>query len=148
MSHASSDQTISPYRCIQELVERDELYPWRVMVVCKLLNQTHGRQVRPMIHDFFLLWPTPRKLLDEVDGSIEAFIRPLGFANRRTTALRRMSREYLDGTPPERCYGVGQYCRDALAIFVHGRTDVEPTDTWLKPYLEWRKHGGPRVKWG
>lgn len=139
---------ISPLNCIQELVERDEFYPWRVMVVCMMLNQTHGRQVRPLFGRFFELWPRPSDFLMADGERVRELIAPLGFRNRRFLSLRRMTENYVANVPYEQCYGIGKYGRDAIALFVHGRTDVAPFDTWLQPYLAWRIAGGPRVRWG
>jgi adenine-specific DNA glycosylase len=122
------------------------------MVTCILLNQTHGRQVRPLIHEFFCRYPDPQTL-SSIDSAqrieeLTNFVRPLGLHNRRAVSLIRNAIDYCAGKPFERCRGIGQYGRDAIAIFVHGRTDVKPTDTWLKPYLEWRLAGGERLRWG
>lgn len=138
----------SPLNCIQELVERDEHYPWRVMTVCVMLNQTHGRQVRPMFGRFFELWPRPIDFVMADGDQVRGLIAPLGFKNRRFLTLLRMTEDYLRNVPYEQCYGIGKYARDAIALFVHGRTDVEPFDTWLEPYLKWRLAGGPRLLWG
>lgn len=140
----------SPLNCLQELAPKGEHYPWRVMVTCILLNQTHGRQVRPIFDRVWDLLPTPESVLSmSVDRSaqLQDLLRPLGFVNRRTHAIYRNAFDYTRGVPWHKCYGIGKYGRDALDIFVHGRTDVEPTDTWLKPYLEWRRNGGPCVNW-
>lgn len=145
-----SQERVSPLRCLQELAPIDGHYPWRVMIVCILLNQTHGRQVRPMIDEFWSLVPGPGEMLTMCADKAELvrdLIRPLGFANRRMNALYRNASDYLDGLPLESCFGIGQYGRDAIDIFVHGRTDVRPTDKWLVPYLEWRRAGGKPVQW-
>lgn len=74
-------------------------------------------------------------------------LRPLGLQNRRAQTLRKLTEDYLAGKPPERTHGVGQYALDAWAIFVEGRTDVDPSDHWLRPYLHWRIEHGERVSW-
>lgn len=137
--------------CIQELCPRDHHYPWRVMVTCILLNQTHGRQVRPIMDRLWKLLPTPQALLTasaDQTSELNQLLRPLGFLNRRSSTLLRMTRDYLDGKDPHHCYGIGKYASDALDLFVYGQTDVKPTDQWLEPYLQWRRDGGPRVNWG
>jgi hypothetical protein len=145
-----TDRVISPLNCIQELIPRDRHYPWRVMVTCALLNQTHGRQVRPIIVKFWSLLPDPLSVLHvhkHIETAVRDLIRPLGFGTKRWTTIQRMTTDYVLGTLPEKCFGCGKYCRDAVALFVHGRTDVQPDDTWLRPYLEWRLSGGPRLEW-
>ena len=126
---------------MQERVARDGHYPWRVLVLCALLNRTGRKQVRPMFEAFFEAFPTPQQLLRRQDRLGE-FLRPLGLWRRRAEGLTRLTQDYLDGKPPEGCYGVGRYALDAHAIFVEGRTDVRPTDHFLKPYLVWKKRHG------
>lgn len=136
---AEGHRICSPYGLVQERVRRDDgLYPWRVIVLCCLMNQTHARQVRPILLPLFELWPEPSAMA--VAGPhLEDLIRPLGFRNRRANALRRMSAEYADGVPPNRCYGVGDYAKDAIEVFCHDRTDVQPNDGFLAKYVQWRK---------
>lgn len=139
--------TVSPIGLVQERVERDCHYPWRVLVCCALLNRTTGAQVRAMFEAFFRACPTPAALLLADDGVLLPMLQPLGLYNRRLSLLRRLTRDYRDGKPPEECHGVGQYALDAWAIFVEGRTDLEPADHMLKPYLEWRKANGYNTQW-
>jgi hypothetical protein len=120
------------------------------MVTCILLNQTHGRQVRPMIDDFWRMVPDPRTLLalpTEERAKLRALLQPLGFVNKRMHALQRNAMDYVASVPLHECYGMGRYGQDAIDIFVLGMTNVKPTDKWLQPYLEWRKSGGGRVQW-
>ncbi|KAB5512337.1 hypothetical protein DKX38_029365 [Salix brachista] len=44
----------SPHELLQEGHYHD---PWRVLVICMLLNCTSGGQVRPILNDFFTLCP-------------------------------------------------------------------------------------------
>ena len=39
----------SPFNTVQEQQAGKPREPWRILVVCALLNRTHGRQVRPMV---------------------------------------------------------------------------------------------------
>lgn len=139
--------TISPLALVQERVERDHHYPWRVLVCCALLNRTHGRQVRPMFQQLFRLCPTPLAMRVVETELLVELIRPLGLYNRRAAALKRLTCDYMAGKPPEQCHGVGQYALDAWAIFVEGRVDLDPADHYLKPYLEWRKQHGYNTQW-
>lgn len=144
--HLSAD-TISPYNLIQEWVDRDIYYPWRVLVTCVLLNKTHGRQVRPIFMKLFELCKTPETTIEIPVEQIVEILRPLGLQNVRAKRLRELSADYLQRRPMREMRGVGQYAIDAYAVFCNGRTDIEPEDTWLKPYVEWRKAGGQRVNW-
>lgn len=133
---------VSPYNLVQETLVRDEWYSWRLIVTCCLFNRTHGRQVRPMVDRFFELVPTPAAVLaanERTSEAVLALLRPLGFQTKRWAAIKRMSKDVICGRPLNECYGVGQYALDAIEIFVHGRTDLEPSDHWLKPYIEWRR---------
>lgn len=101
-----------------------------------------------MFEALFELAPTPCGLLKVQDGKLEDLLRPLGLQNRRAALLRRLTLDYIEGKPPHLCHGVGQYALDAWAIFVEGRTDVEPSDHFLRPYLKWRKAHGYKIEWG
>lgn len=139
---------ISPLNTIQELVDRDKHYPWRVLVVCTLLNQTHGRGVRPMVDEFFSRTPNPQNMLLTPHDDVIDLLRPLGFYNRRYRTLMLMTQDYMRGMPLDRLHGVGPYARDAIMLFVEGKLDeLRSHDTWLRPYREWRLAGGAAVEW-
>jgi hypothetical protein len=76
-------------------------------------------------------------------------LRPLGLQNRRATALRRLTWDYLTGKPPGACHGAGRYAQDALALFCEGRTDLDDVaDHWLSSYLLDRiQRRAPAVQW-
>lgn len=126
---------------MQERVPRDDVYPWRVLVLCALLNRTGRRQVRPMFERFFATFQSPEALA-AAGPSLEKLLSPLGLGARRASLLRRLSSDYASGVAPERCHGVGQYARDALAIFVRGDLSVRSADGFLGKYVTWRKRHG------
>lgn len=99
-----------------------------------------------MFEALFLIAPEPAALLNASPGEVEELLKPLGLQNRRAALLRRLTEDWLAGKPPEECHGVGRYALDAWAIFVEGRTDVKPTDHFLKPYLKWKKRHGPTTR--
>ena len=141
---------ISPINCIQETLPFGQHYPWRVMVSCVLLNRTQRNQVRPILDKVWEMLPTPDALLhmtDKQENDLHVLLAPLGLINRRYDILIRMTIDYLEGKELHKCFGLGKYGRDAVDLFVLGRTDVHPHDTWLKPYLKWRLAGGPPVQW-
>lgn len=139
-----SPEEISPYNLIQEWVEKDKHYPWRVLVVCTLLNRTHGRQIRPIVDELFRRCPNPIAMLD---ADITDILQPLGLKNMRNKRLKDLTQDYLAGVPYTEMAGVGKYGVDCLKIFCGGMTDVETADRWLEPYLEWRRAGGHPVMW-
>lgn len=124
---------------------RDRHYPWRVLVCCALLNRTGRAQVRAVFEAFFAAYPEPRALLS-AGHELADLLRPLGMQHRRAALLRRLTEDVVAGRPPAECHGVGPYAMDALAIFVEGRTDVRPSDGFLRPYLTWRKRHGTEAK--
>jgi methyl-CpG-binding domain protein 4 len=129
---------------MQEFVAKDKHYPWRVLVVCLLLNRTHGRVARTAIQQLMERCPQPEDLLETDIGDI---LKPLGLQTVRGQRLRAMTREYLAGKPFSEMTGIGPYALDSLDIFCWGSTALDPSDQWLKPYLEWRKMGGDAPKW-
>lgn len=138
--HSAGFVTTSPYSLVQERVRGTSDYPWKVIVLCALMNRTHARQVRPIVRELFAMWPTPDEMA-RASANLEDLIRPLGFVNRRAKAIRRMSADYARGCSPYYCAGVGQFGKDALDVFVHGRTNVRPKDGFLEKYVEWVKTG-------
>lgn len=142
----------SPYCLMQEFVERDIHYPWRVLVACLLLNRTHGRVARPAIERLFEAFPTPLHIPESENETalvekLHGILQPLGFKTMRTNRLMQMTHDYLRKFPFGDMRGVGEYALDSIAIFCWGRTDLEPTDQWLRPYLMWRNQGGPAPQW-
>lgn len=125
---------------------RDRHYPWRVLVCCALLNRTGRAQVRPMFEELFASYPTPGHVVRgaPMGRSLSELLRPLGLWRRREALLVALSEDYAAGKPVQDCRGVGRYALDARAIFVEGRTDVRPTDHFLKPYLTWKKRHAKR----
>jgi endonuclease III len=125
---------------------------WRILVACVLLNQTHGRQVRPMITQLFARAPGPVQLLawieQEGDGQLRELIKPLGLSHRRSKTIISMSGSMiLLNLPPqdvscgswaEVLAGIGPYAVDSLDIFRYGKLRTTCTDTWLNDYVKWR----------
>ena len=72
---------------------------------------------------------------------LKTLIKPLGFLNKRSLALKRMSQEWLekDWTKVKDLYGCGQYAQDSDSIFYLGNTSLEPKDGELARYLEFAR---------
>lgn len=137
----------SPHDLVQERVSRDLHYPWRVIACCALLNRTQGAQVRPMLERFFAeLVPQPEKIFQ---ADMRPLLEPLGLYSRREDLLRRLTWDYLAGAQPAECFGVGEYGRDAVALFVHGEQVHASAiaDRWLRRYAQWRARGGWPLLW-
>ena len=109
--------------------------PWKVLVVCVLLNRTTRRQVDLVRDELFERWKTPEELSGADERELSALLHPLGFYNRRAASLKKLAAAWLtadvekDGV--ESLPGVGKYAADSWAIFVEKRTDVEPEDKVL-----------------
>jgi hypothetical protein len=141
-------ESVSPYNLIQEWVKHDDVfYPWRVLVTCTLLNKTSGRQVRPIFAELFEKYQTPGAVVEANRVDLVSILRPLGLQNVRANRLQQLSADFIQRIPLSKMRGVGRYAMDAYAIFCQGRIDLEPEDTWLAPYVEWRRDGGPPVEW-
>ena len=121
---------------IQQEFQHD---PWKMLVGCIMLNQTHNRQVRRVIYDFFEKYPNPESINEDAIPDITERLRPLGFYNRRASTILRFSREYINKENDQRnisdLYGIGKYAMDSYEIFINGNTNVEPTDKILRRYL-------------
>ncbi|MED6106765.1 hypothetical protein PIB30_007425 [Stylosanthes scabra] len=133
----------SPFNLLQEPHAFD---PWRVLVICMLLNCTTGGQVRPVLSDLFKLCPDAKSCTQVEAKEIEEIIKSLGLQNKRSMMLKRFSEQYLkdDWTHVTQLHGVGKYGADAYAIFCTGKWDrVTPTDHMLNRYWEFlhQTHG-------
>lgn len=133
------DNAISPYSLLQEELRGDT---WKTLVACMLLNQTSYKQVRPIIWHLFERYPDAKALSCAKQEELAGMIRALGFQNRRSKALIRMSGEYVAGIPVRQLYGVGQYALDSCRMFVEGDVEnVRPTDAKLIMYRDWWLNG-------
>ncbi|KAI3997912.1 hypothetical protein MKX01_036814 [Papaver californicum] len=125
---------VSEFKLLQEEHYED---PWRVMIICMLLNITSGEQVQKVLPDLFKLCPDAKTSLEVAAKDIENTIRTLGLQKKRAEMIRRFSKEYLgdDWTHITQLHGVGKYAADAYAIFCTGKWDqVEPNDHMLTDY--------------
>ena len=127
----------SPIGMLQE-----DMWPdtWKILVVCCLHNQTSRKQVDKVYKKLFEEYPTP-ELMSKADyKDLAQIIRPLGFYNRRSQALVRMSKDYLekDWTQASDLYGCGKYADDCYKVFCSGDwRQVNPTDHALNDYVDW-----------
>lgn len=124
----------SPFNLLQEDHAHD---PWRVLVICMLLNLTTGRQVGRVLANFFHLCPNPEAAIEVATESIGEVIHSLGFYNKRAIGIQQFSKEYLNESwiHVTELHGVGKYAADAYAIFCTGKWDrVQPNDHMLVKY--------------
>ncbi|KAL2474312.1 Uncharacterized protein Adt_35048 [Abeliophyllum distichum] len=126
----------SPYNLLQEDHAFD---PWRVLVICILLNRTTGRQTGKVISEFFTLCPNAKSATVVDKEDIEKVIRSLGLFRKRAVGIQHFSRAYLEEkwTHVTQLPGIGKYAADAYAIFCTGKWDlVRPWDHMLTKYWE------------
>ncbi|KAG0488213.1 hypothetical protein HPP92_006767 [Vanilla planifolia] len=123
-----------------ELLQEDHMFdPWRILVICMLLNRTSGTQVRGILRRLFRLCPTAEDAVRIPVENLATIIQSLGLQNKRARAIKEMSAQYLqDGwTHVTQLHGVGKYAADAYAIFCAGKPeDVVPEDHMLVKYWE------------
>jgi len=129
----------SPFGLIQEDIFPNE---WEILVSCIMLNCTRRKQVEGVLPEFRRRWPTPQAFLGASVDEVSTLCRPLGFVNRRTNNLRKMSEAYLAGNwqHARELPGIGDYAADAWQIFCRGELPVKvPKDHALVQYYEWLK---------
>jgi methyl-CpG-binding domain protein 4 len=126
----------SPYVYRQEMYRED---PWKMLIVCMMLNQTSYKQVDRVRHEFFSRFDSPERLIKASDDEIIDIIRPLGFYNRRAKQWKKFSLAWMewDGVNINDLPGVGKYASDSWKIFQEGVYDIEVEDKELKKYLQW-----------
>jgi len=132
---------MSPFIYRQEIYKND---PWKMLMICMMLNQTCYKQVDKVREQFFNRFPTPEDLLLASDQEIIDIIRPLGFYNRRAKMWKKFSHEWLewDGSNVETLHGVGKYASDSWKIFQQGIYSINVEDKELKKYLQWVNENG------
>ncbi|XP_027343727.1 uncharacterized protein LOC113856194 isoform X2 [Abrus precatorius] len=134
------DNTWNPPHSEFGLIQEGHVHdPWRVLVICMLLNRTTGDQTKKILSNFFELCPDAKSCTKVSREELERTIKTLGFQHKRAAMLQRFSEEYLDEswTHVTQLHGIGKYAADAYAIFVTGKWDkVIPTDHMLNHYWE------------
>jgi len=145
---------MSPYETRQEQF-RD--YPFRMMVICFMLNQTHHRQVDAISDAFFARCPDAQSLLDCPDEDMIEIIKPLGFYNRRTKQWKKFAQQWLEATDKyggennipvqeiEKMKGVGKYALDSWKIFMLYDYEVQPEDHVLNWYVLWAREQKKKI---
>jgi adenine-specific DNA glycosylase len=130
------EREISPLNLLQERFREE---PWKMVVLCIMLNQTHYKQVDRVRDNFFKEWPSPEDAAYADKDKMREILRPLGFYNRRTKSIMQFSKEYFTGgwTDIGELYGVGKYARDSWLIFQEGIIPTDVTDKKLIKYVDW-----------
>ena len=122
----------------ERLIQEDYLEsPWKMSVVCILLNQTTNQQVRKILDDLFVLIKSPQHCTVTSPDEIYQIVRSTGFGNVKSRRIIEMSKAWVRGfNRVDDLPGIGKYGKESWEIFVEGKTDFVPTDKKLKAYLE------------
>lgn len=130
---------LSPFSLIQE-----HLFPndWLILVSCLMLNCTKRAQVEKVLPTFVARWPTPQAFMSADDVDVATVCRSLGFANKRTATLKRMTRVFLCGNweHARELPGIGEYGARTWEIFCRNELgDSSPVDHALSKYFVYRR---------
>ncbi|PUZ45989.1 hypothetical protein GQ55_7G009000 [Panicum hallii var. hallii] len=124
----------SQYNLLQEKYASD---PWKVIVICMLLNLTKGDQVKKILKGFFKRYPDAQTAYTADPEMMAKYLAPLGLQRVKANRIQRFSKAYVEEewTYITELCGVGKYAADAYAIFCAGRaTEVVPEDHMLVVY--------------
>ena len=132
----------SPFGLIQEDFFPDQ---WKTLIICMMLNRTSRKQVEKVIKVFFELWSTPQSFISADKQTIVEVCKSLGFANRRTDNMLKMTKEYVENrwTHVKELPGIGEYASRSWEIFYCDNLgSEEPNDHALTNYYKWKKRNG------
>ena len=110
---------------------------WQHMVGVICLNQTHRKQVKRILPDFFKRWPTHISILQDTREDVEEMIAPLGMRKVRSERIYRMSEQFesWDGKDATELYGIGKYGSDSYRLFYKNEIPENVGDHELKRYI-------------
>ena len=110
---------------------------WQHMVGVICLNQTHRKQVKRILPDFFRRWPTHVSILQDTREDVEEMIAPLGMRRVRSERIYRMSEQFesWNGEDATELYGIGKYGSDSYRLFYKNEIPENVGDHELKRYI-------------
>ncbi|KAK8448342.1 hypothetical protein SEVIR_7G035400v4 [Setaria viridis] len=127
----------SPYNLLQERYAHD---PWKVIIICMLLNLSKGDQVKKKLKGFFRRYPDAQTACTADPEKMAEYLAPLGLQRVKANRIQKLSKDYVseEWTYITELFGVGKYAADAYAIFCAGRaTEVVPEDHKLVDYWKY-----------
>jgi endonuclease III len=127
----------SPYMLLQEI-----LWPnrWQSTVACVLLNRTKRAQVDKVWPALFQKAPDAQSLLDMPEYQLLEMMKPLGLSKVRSSRLKKLAKDWVEGVDYEKLHGVGEYALASDKIFYRGEIPQKVEDHALSAYLNWIKH--------
>ena len=110
---------------------------WQHMVGVICLNQTHRKQVKRILPDFFKRWPTHTSILQDTREDVEEMIAPLGMRRVRSERIYRMSEQFesWNGEDATELFGIGKYGSDSYRLFYKNEIPENVGDHELKRYI-------------
>ena len=110
---------------------------WQHMVGVICLNQTHRKQVKRILPDFFKRWPTHTSILQDTREDVEEMIAPLGMRRVRSERIYRMSEQFesWNGEDATELYGICKYGSDSYRLFYKSEIPENVGDHELKRYI-------------
>ena len=110
---------------------------WQHMVGVICLNQTHRKQVKRILPDFFKRWPTHTSILQDTREDVEEMIAPLGIRKVTSERIYRMSEQFesWNGEDATELYGIGKYGSDSYRLFYKNEIPENVGDHELKRYI-------------
>ena len=119
------------------MVQQQVNNAWQHMVGVICLNQTHRKQVKRILPDFFKRWPTHISILQDTREDVEKMIAPLGMRRVRSERIYRMSEQFesWDGEDATELYGIGKYGSDSYRLFYRNEIPENVGDHELKRYI-------------
>jgi methyl-CpG-binding domain protein 4 len=136
-------------RLLQEDYADTPYGPWKVLVVCQLLNRTTWIQAERALRSIFSKWPSPKSMAFMTVDDMKEFheiLKPLGLSRQRRANLMAMSLQYhaamdlyagFRDFPIQLMKGCGAYAEDAWTLFVL-KEECDPKDRRLRDYA--REH--------
>lgn len=111
---------------------------WQHFVGVMFLNCTGRKQVKRVLPEFIRRWPTAQEFLESKPEEVSELIKSLGFKNRRETAIRKMSKDFLtwNGENAMDLFGIGKYGSDSYRLFYKKEIPEDVGDHELKRYVE------------
>ena len=144
----------SPYETRQEEYRED---PWKMLMICFMLNQTSHKQVDQIRHEFFERFPTAESLFLAEDSEISSMIKILGFYNKRAKQWKKFCMQWIEIVKKyettqiplfelEKMYGIGKYALDSWKVFQLYQYDTQVEDHVLNWYVDWARAEMEREK--